>query len=209
MPERYSWSRQFRYRKEYERRYRSVFSIPIARRPSEVLLRHLRDGMRVLDLGAGVGKVRERIRSRFPHAEVRSLDVDPETSPDYRAIDEVADASFDVVVLFEVLEHLDVDAGLAILTGIRRVLVEGGRLVASTPNVFHPSAFFRDATHRTPLAYDELAGLVTSCGFQVIEIRRIHNAPWGAKVLRRAFAAPLHYLLGVDWARSVVVVASR
>jgi 2-polyprenyl-3-methyl-5-hydroxy-6-metoxy-1,4-benzoquinol methylase len=206
MPEGASWSRRYRHRREFERRHPSVFSFPLARNPSEVLFRHIRDGMRVLDVGSGPGKAGERIRSRFPSVEVRTVDVDPEAGADHRTIDD-ARGPFDRVVLFEVLEHLDLEESVRLLRGIRERLAEGGLLLATTPNVFHPSAFLRDATHRTPLSYGELAGLAASCGFEVREVRRIHNAPWAWRVLRRTIAEPLHRLLGIDYARSVMLVA--
>ena len=48
----FPWGLQYRHRREVSARYPSVFSIPIERRPRDVLLRNVDDGMRVLDVGA-------------------------------------------------------------------------------------------------------------------------------------------------------------
>lgn len=201
-----SWSDQYARRRAFEARFPSVFHVPLVRKPSEVLFGHLGERDRLLDVGAGPGRTGERVRTRRPHVEIRTLDVDPSTSPDYRSIDEV-EGRFDCVLLLEVVEHLAPETACTLLGDLQRVLAPGGRLLVSTPNVFHPSAYFRDMTHRTPIAYDELGGMLDGCGYRVVEMVRVYNAPWVARTFRRTVATPLHRWLGIDFARSIVAVA--
>ncbi len=201
-----SWSEQYARRRAVEARYPSVFHVPLARKPSEVLFRYLGERDRLLDVGAGPGRTGERVRTRRPHVEIRTLDVDPSTSPDYRSLDEV-DGRFECVLLLEVVEHLSAETAFTLLGDLQHVLAPGGRLLVSTPNVFHPSAYFRDMTHRTPIAYDELGGMLDGCGYRVVEMARIYNAPWVARTFRRTLGQPLHRWLGIDFARSIVAVA--
>jgi SAM-dependent methyltransferase len=49
----------------------------------------------------------------------------------------IADASADVVLCTEILEHLDYSVGIALLRLCRRVLRPGGLLVTTTPNVLY------------------------------------------------------------------------
>jgi hypothetical protein len=78
-------------------------------------------------------------------------------------------------------------------------------LVLSTPNVFHPPAYLRDVTHRTPLCYDELAGLVTGAGLEIEHVYRIYNDPLPRMLLRRYAFGWLFRLLGIDFARQIAV----
>ncbi len=47
----------------------------------------------------------------------------------------------------------------------------------TTPNIFNPGRFWRDATHRVAYCYDELGGILLGLGFRVKEIYRTYNEP--------------------------------
>ncbi|GAC1316818.1 MAG: hypothetical protein NVSMB25_03280 [Thermoleophilaceae bacterium] len=145
-----------------------------------------------LDLGCGDGRLTalvdagrvtaadvstvalERARGRAPHAEPLLLE------PDARL--PLADSSFDLVLCAETIEHVR-DTQL-LLSESRRVLRPGGRLALTTPahgratalslllrgfeSHFDPfSAHLRFYTRRS------LAGALESCGFDVLELRRV------------------------------------
>ena len=87
------------------------------------------------------------------------------------------------------------------------MLEPGGRLILSTPNTYYPPAYLRDATHRTPLCYDELAGLLAAAGYEVEAIYRIYHDPLHRRLLRQYVFGWLFRLIGIDFARQIVVVA--
>ena len=116
---------------------------------------------------------------------------------------------YDVVILFEVLEHLPLVEGRDLLVSIREVLRPRGMVVVSTPNVFNPSRFWRDATHRVAYAYDELGAVLMLSGFEVQRLVRVHHDPVHRLVLRRYVFAWLFRLLNLDYADSIVAVAVR
>ena len=103
------------------------------------------EGKRILDIGCGVGAFVRRLREFTPH--VFGFDIDRESV--VTAAEELPnlalavgeympypEASFDVIILHEVLEHVDDD--VATLKEARRVLAPGGRVVIFVPNRLYP-----------------------------------------------------------------------
>jgi SAM-dependent methyltransferase len=101
----------------------------------------LEGGQRLLDVGCGVGTFMDVARRRglavtgidvadAPARFARSRGLDARTGP--LAAQSFEPGSFDVVTLWDVIEH--VDDPLALLRDIRRVLRPGGTLVLETPD---------------------------------------------------------------------------
>ena len=104
------------------------------------LLAHLSSGDRILDVGCGPGNITADLVRRVPGATVRGIDVSPEiierATSEYGSlpglsfsVDDVygldaADATFDVVYVHQVLQHLH--DPVSALREIRRVLRPGG-----------------------------------------------------------------------------------
>jgi SAM-dependent methyltransferase len=111
-----------------------------------LILRHVElDGRRILDVGCGIGMYVEKFR-RFSD-DVYGVDVDPEkvaqASASLPNIVEApaehlpfADESFDVVLLHEVIEHVD-DDRLSIREAYR-CLRRGGHVIVYAPNRLYP-----------------------------------------------------------------------
>jgi SAM-dependent methyltransferase len=79
---------------------------------------------------------------------------------------------FDVVTMFDVIEHLPSGSELAALTQARRVLRDGGRLLLSTPNR-HPVSTFTDPAYYLGHRHYrrlELASLLRSARFEVVGV---------------------------------------
>jgi SAM-dependent methyltransferase len=103
------------------------------------------EGKRILDAGCGVGAFVRRLREFSP--DVHGFDVERESV--LRGVEELPglglavaeylpykDGTFDVILMHEVLEHVDDD--LASLREMRRVLKPDGRLVIFCPNRLYP-----------------------------------------------------------------------
>jgi SAM-dependent methyltransferase len=122
------------------------------RRPYPFLEKQLREiplGASVLNIGAGGGydELVRRVAKERGY-EVRSSDIDSERSPDL--IDDICasrleDASVDVIVMADVLEH--VQDPFAAASEIRRILKPGGALLLVVPFFFpihaSPHDYFR------------------------------------------------------------------
>jgi SAM-dependent methyltransferase len=173
-----------------------------------VLKKLLRPGMRILDVGASDKRMQKKVKDIYPDILYKSMDIDCTVPHDYYSLDAI-DEQFDLIILFEVIEHLDMEQGVKLLSRLYELLVDGGQLIISTPNIFNPGRFWIDATHKTAYSYEELGGVVLSQGFEVLGIYRTFHASLLKYLLRITLFYPLHRILNVDFAKSIVVLAQR
>jgi hypothetical protein len=204
----YSWSGQYQRRRAAQARFGRIFDLPIAKRARDVAAACVADGDRVLEVGAADRGLARYLRRAAAGVLYESLDIDPHHEHDYRSLSEPT-GPYDGIVALEVIEHLDLAEIPLWLARLAELLRPGGWLVLSTPNTYYPPDFLRDVTHRTPLCYDELAGLITAAGLEVVSIQRVYNDPLHRKLLRRYAFGWLFRLIGIDYARQIVLVGRR
>lgn len=203
-----SWSKLFDYRDKIHQKYPEVWDLKILRKRFPLMVENIRDGEKILDIGASDRNLEGRLKRHYPNLIYKSMDVDREQSHDFYSLDEIQE-SFDVVFLFEVIEHLGLEEGVQLLKRAYDLLDEGGRLILTTPNVFNPSRFWRDATHKVAYCYDELGGLLLAQGFQIKAMYRTYSDAFHRYLFRCYVMAPLHRYLGIDFAKSILVVAEK
>ncbi len=200
-----SWSELNEARRAIRARWATNWNLPVVPRSMRYAAARIQSGWRVLDVGASDG----RFGRRLTGVDYKTLDIDPRVGADYADFDAVTDGdAFDAVACFEMIEHVTFDEARAVFAGIVRVLKPDGLLFISTPNIHHPWSYLRSATHETPFCYDELGGLAICAGLTVDEVVRCHKDAW-LKGLARRFLQPLHRALGIDWAKSILMVARR
>jgi SAM-dependent methyltransferase len=106
----------------------------------------------------------------------------------------IEDASLGSVLAMHVVEHLPVDAFFALFRESARALRHGGLLMIETPNAeslaVSASDFWRDPTHIAPRHPAALTVLAREHGFEIEEIRAVHELPEGAKIPILASDAP-------------------
>lgn len=204
----HSWSKQYAARQKVAERFGKIHQLPIRRRVREVLRSYVNPGDEVLEIGAGDRGMGNWLAEQRPGVRYFSLDPDPALPHDFRSLDEVP-AKFDCIYSFEVVEHIPWDQIPGWLSRIAGLLHPGGRLLLSTPNTFYPPDFLRDATHCTPLCYDELGGVVERSGLKVSGIYRIYHDPVHRAFLRRYAFGWLFQMLGLDFAKQIVLAAEK
>lgn len=207
-PVAFSWSALYGLRKEAARRLGPLYSLPLAKRASDVLVRAARPGDRILEVGAGDRRMQTRLQRDCGGVNYESLDIDPQGNHDYRSLAEVT-GPYDLVFAFEVVEHLSLEQIVPWLAELYERTRPGGTLLLSTPNTYYPPAYLRDATHRTPLCYDELSALCAAVGWRVERVLRIYHEPVHRALVRRYLFGWLFRLLGLDFARQIVVAARK
>jgi len=202
------WSKLINYRDQIHERYPKIWNLKLIKRPSWLLKKLLRPGMRILDVGASDKRMQKRVKDVYPDILYKSMDIDRTVTHDYYSLDDINE-QFDLIILFEVIEHLELGQGVELLSRLHDLLVDGGKLIISTPNIFHPNRFWTTATHKTAYSYEELGGIALSRGLEVLAIYRTFHASFLKYFFRLTLLYPLHRILNVDFAKSIVVLASK
>ncbi|MGX5679855.1 class I SAM-dependent methyltransferase [Schumannella luteola] len=91
-----------------------------------------------------------------------------------RAVDSFAEASFDLIVLFDVLEHIEQDEIVDFLAGLRSRLRPDGRMLLRYPNAdtwLGNALQHGDPTHVTEIGYYKMTYFAEAAGLEVVQYR--------------------------------------
>jgi len=202
------WSSLFSYRDRIHKRYPDVWDIPLIKKRSHLLRGVLRDGMNLLDIGAGMKGMKTEIENLGIRLAYKSMDVDRSNPHDYYDVESITE-KFNAIIMFEVIEHMSLQEGVELLKKLYARLNDGGIIVISTPNIFNPARYMRDATHQTFFSYDELCGLLNIAGFDIKEVYRSYNDAFHRYLLKVYVLGWLFRFLGIDYAYSIFVVGEK
>lgn len=201
------WYGLYEFRKEIRKRFPSFWRLRVLKKPMDVVSPYLSSKTRVLDVGSGNRRTEVKLKKLQSDIVFKSMDIDDGNYHDYYSLDGIEE-KFDVILLFEVIEHLEFKDGVEMVRKIKELLAPGGKLVLTTPNVFHPNRYW-EYSHQVSFRYDEIGGLLTSLGFRIVNIYRIYNDAFLQRLVRLYLAAPIHRYFDIDFARSIAVVAEK
>ncbi len=202
-----SWLSFARCRERFRARWPSVFRMRLVRDQFELLRRPGLSIQSMLDVGATDRVHEANAKSHLPGVEYRSLDIDRTNRHDYHAFSDV-DRTFDLVTVFEVIEHLPPKEALELLRQCTQTVRSGGYMLASVPNVFTPG-IQNDWTHVAQLHYLDLAGLLAWNGFEIIDGARVYFGNRRLWWTHARLLHALHRLMAVDYAQSIVVLGRK
>lgn len=134
-------------------------------------------GATMLEIGFGNGTCMAFCRDRgwdVAGVEINEVQLDDATNAGYRAypsLDAIDPATrFDVILAFDVLEHLDEEMLRAMLTAIRARLTPDGVFLARVPNGDSPFGLSNqngDATHRTAFTKSKVRQFAEPAGLRM------------------------------------------
>jgi SAM-dependent methyltransferase len=202
-----NWSAIKRGRSSVRGMFPRVLKLPIIPDANDALYDVIPEGGTVLDVGAYDRNIERYLKTRPRKVVYKSFDVDRSLTHDYYSLDDINE-SFDVVVSFEVVEHLKVGEVVELLTRIHQLLKVGGKAVLSTPNVYHPTIFWRDCTHKTGFRYNELAGIMSAIGFRGMKVYRVARMSLKDR-LAYFFYRPVIKLLDMDFVGRILVIGEK
>jgi SAM-dependent methyltransferase len=146
---------------------------------------------RILDLGCGHGtllyfcrlegydQVSGVDRSPQQAAKARELGIEGVQQGDLlTTLRTLPDASQDVVIAYDVIEHFSKEELLPLIDEVRRVLRSGGRWLIHAPNgesPFHGRIRYGDFTHENIFTRDSLAQVLMASGFT--DVRSFEEKP--------------------------------
>lgn len=139
----------------------------------------------ILEIGPGAGHFLDLLRS-LGYRRMRAIEYDAECAESLKArhdVEHVLDCpgflrahpgSFDLIVLLNVVSHLDHNPLLELLASSRLALAPGGKVIIQTFNAALPSAFYtmaNDFTHRIAFTEYSLRQVLRLAGFVDITVR--------------------------------------
>lgn len=153
---------------------------------------------RIVDLGCGTGALLDALQAEG-YTNLEGVDDSPSqvrsaTHPGVcrgdllQFLDSQGDATVDVVVTFDVIEHLPREILLVLGASVRRVLRPGGRWIVHAPNaagIFGGRVRYADLTHEQAFTADSLHQLGHRFGFPRVTFHEDRPVPHGVRSLAR------------------------
>jgi 2-polyprenyl-3-methyl-5-hydroxy-6-metoxy-1,4-benzoquinol methylase len=181
--------------------------------PAErVIFDALSNARSVLDVGAGDLRVRHKLVDAGFQGTYHTQDVGDEFDYTYADLADV-ERNYDVILCLDVLEHLSLERGVAMLKRLHDLLMPGGTLVIQTPNARcarHPLAW--DMTHLHIYNAHDLWAYLTALGMVVHGYRVVFGRPPRGPISALRFAASafvITRLIGADYADNLLLLARR
>lgn len=163
----------------------------------------------VLDFGSGVDH-HHKSEYQIPDDRYFSLDSDSSGAFDYRSLEEIPfGQKFDLVIMNQVIEHIQFDDCVEVIEQVSNILGPGGRLLITVPNVQHPVRYWGDVDHVTPWTFEDIYGVLRRIGFAVDEIGRFNKYRFPLNPLKRFILKTVCIGFRVDWCDSIVVLGRK
>ncbi|MBN1521014.1 MAG: methyltransferase domain-containing protein [Candidatus Aureabacteria bacterium] len=202
-----SWSKLYETRKVIRENFPDFWKMRVIRKPMWAIRRFMKEGDLVLDAGSYNRGLYHQLKTSFQDVKYRSMDIDRDKKHDYYSFEEIKE-KFDIVFLFEVIEHLNLQDGVILLKKIHHVLKDKGKIILTTPNVFHPNRYW-ECSHKVSYRHDEIGGIMDSVGFNVVQIYRVYNDSFLKRMFRIYIASFVHEYFSVDFAKSILLVGEK
>jgi len=171
----------------------------------------VRGASTLLDYGSGDQSLRRKLLEAGYQGRYETFDLSDEFPTTHRQAEDIR-GPFDAVLCLEVIEHLPLEAGMALRDRLVDLLAPGGVLVLSTPNpACVVSPFASDETHLHLYPLRDLVAWARGRGLAV-EARRVQVLPPRVSVglrMRLLARRVLCAILGADRADGLLLICRR
>ena len=204
------WSKKYKNKCSLRKQYKYIYSVPLTKRINYIFNLITEDSSikRILEVGAGEHSLKSFFLKKNPSITYKTVDIDKSTHQDYYNINDINE-QFDLIIGLEVIEHIEFDCIEDFCNKLFSLTQKNGTLLLSTPNIYHPTRYYNDFTHKTPLSYDELGSLLISIGYKKITLYRVYSDSTIRRIARQYLFSWLYRLLEIDYAKGIVVVANK
>ena len=195
-------------RESFEK-FGAILSLPIID-SAYTEARHSYAGGNVLDIGAGnAHALKQVLGNTLDNGRYYSLDTDPLGQFDFASVQVIpGDLKFSLIVANQVFEHLSIDASLEVMAHAAAHLLPGGKLIATVPNIAHPTRFMSNITHITYWGHHSFYMLFKAAGLEVESMARYSKYhPRG--LIERLVAHYVGRVYRMDWCDSLLVRAVK
>lgn len=195
-------------RESFEK-FGDILSLPITDGAYAEAKSHYAGG-NILDIGAGnAHALKKTLGDSIKDGRYYSLDTDPLGIFDFATVQEIPeDLSFSLVVANQVFEHLSIDASLEVIAHAAAHLAPGGILIATVPNIAHPTRFMSNITHITYWGHHSFYMLFKAAGLEVDSMSRYSKRrPKG--LIERIVVRYVGRVYRMDWCDSLMVRVSK
>ncbi len=178
----------------------------------QVYFEAIRGAPALLDVGAGDLRIMRKFQRAGFRGEYHTQDVGTEGTYTYRDLDEVQ-RRYGAILCLDVIEHLPLREGLAMVLKMISLLEPGGALVIQTPNAAYiPEARSWDMTHLHTYNAGDLWAYLKCEGLDA-EIYRVALRDRNPGPVVSARLAITDYvkrrILGCDYANNVAAIARK
>lgn len=178
----------------------------------QIYFQSIEGAEQLLDVGAGDLRIKDKMLRAGFAGKYHTLDVNREYEHDFNSLDDVTE-NYDAILCLDVIEHLPLAEGLAMLDRLFDALNPGGVLVLQTPNArCIRSPYGWDMTHLHTYNLPDLWSYCASRCSSVIG-RRVWFTPsqqsLSGRLLGFVHKAIVTRILGLDYADNIAVIARR
>ena len=174
----------------------------------------------VLELGAGYCHWINNVRASRRVAVDRWSELPTHAAPGVEAVvldiaeglESLADASFDVVLASNLLEHFSPDAAARVVETVARLLRPGGRFILIQPNFRYAwRSYFDDYTHRSIFTDVSLPALLRATGFNILKVepRFVPYSMQGTRVPVTTWLVKAYLMLPIKPAAGQMLVIAQ
>jgi hypothetical protein len=166
----------------------------------------------ILDIGAGDLKLKHKFQQAGYTGTYHTQDIGTEFKYDYQNLDAI-EQQYSAIICSDVIEHLTLTEGLALIHQLSTLLTPDGAIVIQTPNarcIRNP--LMSDMTHLHCYNLPDLWAYLTCMGLRVEGFRVVFEAD-NQSLVKRVQTAISRYIitrmLGLDYADNIILFAYK